>query len=183
MIISIIGSIIAGSLLFYSGYLFGIQVAAAKMKAQLKAYSDKVAATMIDVLKEVAKERELKKDPSKSQKIKEAFQLLEDVNVITQRQMDIMASIDGPSKGAAFSRWRNGVIQELKQLEEDKMAKLQSILDMGLDPRIKVVVDGVETKRKLSEVMSEYTATADPKPLDTKAKKPTFSLVKNDSKE
>jgi len=63
---------------------------------------------------------------------------LKQAQAITEQQLDIRSATDQPSKNALHSRYKNGLIGDIKKLEEEKIAILRSILDDGFDPLINV---------------------------------------------
>jgi ABC-type lipoprotein release transport system permease subunit len=63
---------------------------------------------------------------------------LKQAQAITEQQLDIRSATDAPSKNALHSRYKNGLIGEIKKLEEEKIAILSSILSDGFDPGINV---------------------------------------------
>jgi TPP-dependent 2-oxoacid decarboxylase len=82
---------------------------------------------------------------------------LAEVYGISQRQHELQAAADQPSKNALHSRHKNGIIGELKELEEKKHSVLKSILKDGFDPVISVLnEDGTKEEMKLSQFVARY---------------------------
>lgn len=79
-----------------------------------------------------------------------------EITEITDRQMDLMSGAERPSASALHSKHQNGIISELKKLEEQKMTIFKSILQDGLDPNLSIMVDGKPTVMKMSEAVSMY---------------------------
>lgn len=87
---------------------------------------------------------------------------LKKAQAITEQQLDIRAAADQPSKNALHSRYKNGLIGDLKKLEEEKVAILQSILDDGFDPLINAVDEnGNKQELPLSHFVSKARTTID----------------------
>lgn len=63
---------------------------------------------------------------------------LKQAQAITEQQLDIRDATDQPSKNALHSRYKNGLVSDIKKLEEEKIAILKSILEDGFDPTISV---------------------------------------------
>lgn len=157
-------TVVAGTC-FYIGYTFGHHKAAAKFKKELEEqtakfkkkldeYSEQLSNYVLNTLLDSLKTKPVSDEEQRIKK--EAYKLLDEVNQITDEQLTLLKGIDGPSKGAAFSRWRNDVIGQLKALEKDKLEKLQKVLDLGLNPKITAYVNGETVKKPLSEVLKDY---------------------------
>lgn len=142
-------------------------------KAMLKEYKDKMEAEMTELLISLLR---IKPKTEESETIKKAYALLDEVNAITNEQMNLIGSLDGPSKGAAFSRHRNDVYEYIKELETKKIAKFNEVLALGLDPEVTVFIDGKEAKQKLSEAIKQYDVLSEEAPKINA--KPKLSVVK-----
>jgi hypothetical protein len=66
---------------------------------------------------------------------------LKQAQALTEQQMNLRDATDQPSKNSLHSRYKNGLVGEIKKLEEEKVAILQSILNDGFDPVITVIND------------------------------------------
>lgn len=78
---------------------------------------------------------------------------------ITEQQQELISRLDGPSKGALFSQWRNDVRGELLNMERQKMDIMRSIVADGIDPMVSVTGDNGELlKKKMSESIAEFDA-------------------------
>ena len=164
---------------YYIGYMAGEFFTQKKVKKAITDYMREVNNTLMK-MSEAVKTSTASNHQSD---MKKAYQILEEVNAIAKRQIDLMGNIDGPSRGAAYSRWRNDVISNLKEMEATKISKLREILAMGLDPKITIVVDGKEEKKRLSEAIKEYekdypATPASSTPAPTKPK-PKFTVIHN----
>ena len=81
---------------------------------------------------------------------------LGEVYSISKRQQDLQAALDMPSTNALHSRHKNGIVAELKELEEQKYNILQSILKDGFDPLINVInEDNTKEEMKLSQFVAK----------------------------
>lgn len=90
---------------------------------------------------------------------------LKQVQVITDQQLAIQGARDQPSKNALHSRYKNDLIQDIKKLEEEKMAILQSILDDGFDPLMNILDEnGQKQELPLSHFVNKAPPSA---PLPT----------------
>lgn len=61
---------------------------------------------------------------------------------IMKRQVELRGHAEMPSANSAHSKYKNGLISEMTELENEKIAILQSILDDGFDPTITLVGPG-----------------------------------------
>jgi hypothetical protein len=74
---------------------------------------------------------------------------------LTQKQFELLAELDAPSKNALHSKYKNQIIHELRKIEDEKMIILRSILSDGFDPEIAIINDRAEKEKvKLSEYLS-----------------------------
>jgi hypothetical protein len=105
--------------------------------------------SLINALK--AKAEEIKsKEASIKDRLVEAAKL-------AQTQMDLRAQAEMPSSNSLHSRYKNGLVAEIADLEQRKIDILRTVLGDGFDPMITVVNDaGVREEIPLSE----YVATA-----------------------
>ena len=95
---------------------------------------------------------------------------LKQAQAITEQQLDIRDATDQPSKNALHSRYKNGLVGDIKKLEEEKLAILKSILDDGFDPTISVRDDNGDVRElPLSHFVNNSAATE--KPTDPNAPK------------
>lgn len=84
---------------------------------------------------------------------------------ISDQQQDLLGRLDGPSKGALFSQWRNSVRQELLALERQKIDIMRSIVADGIDPVVSVAGEGdTLVKKRMSEAVAEFDAMYPPEP-------------------
>lgn len=98
---------------------------------------------------------------------------------IQEEQLSIISKIEGPSKGAAYSRGRNNISKYVEELEKTKIDIFRSILEDGFDPIVTIYdYDGNQRSIKMSEAVS----IADKELENTKpTKKPTNNIKKTDS--
>jgi hypothetical protein len=81
------------------------------------------------------------------------------IKEIAQVQMDLQSAADGPQKNAMDGKYKNGLMAQLKVLEEEKIAILTSIVNDGFDPSVNVLKeDGTTEVTKLSAFLSGYTS-------------------------
>lgn len=80
---------------------------------------------------------------------------LKRVKDITDDQLDMQSTVEGPQKNGLDGRYKNGLNREIKRMEEEKKEILSSILKDGFDPTVSVITgSGVETM-PLSEFMAQ----------------------------
>ncbi|CAM6003918.1 unnamed protein product [Sphagnum balticum] len=100
----------------------------------------KAKAAEIDQKKETIKERLLK------------------ASDIAQAQMSVRAQMDMPSKNALHSKYKNDLMLELQEMEQQKLDLLRTILIEGYNPMITVLNEsGKKTEMPLSEYVDEAT--------------------------
>lgn len=100
---------------------------------------------------------------------------------MTQRQFDILAAMDAPSKNSLHSRYKNQLSQEVRELETEKSSILRSIINDGFDPEITILNEkGQKEKLKLSEYLSRVDAAdinSAPPPPPTDSGDPSIKKV------
>lgn len=149
---------------FVLGAMFGISAFIAWSFYQVRKLKDAK-----DKLLENLKSKLLEQD-GKRQSI---IDRLKRAQAITEQQLDIRAATDQPSKNALHSRYKNGLIGDIKKLEEEKISILQSILDDGFDPLINAVDEnGNKQELPLSHFVSKAkTTVGEPEPDPSGPKK------------
>jgi hypothetical protein len=86
------------------------------------------------------------------------------VKEITGEQVDLARRADGPQKNSLDGKYKNGIIAQMKKLDEEKHEVLKSILADGHDPELTTMDEtGVVTKMKLSEYMAYLGISVTPK--------------------
>lgn len=85
---------------------------------------------------------------------------LKEVRDITERQLDLQSKTDRPQKNALDGKYKNSLMAEIKELEEQKFTLLKSIIDDGFDPTVKTIgLTGELEDVKLSTLL-EYRKQA-----------------------
>jgi len=80
--------------------------------------------------------------------------------VIADQQNDLRAQAEMPSKNSLHSRFKNGIIGQIQDLEAQKLSILRTILAEGYDPTITVFRDGgVKEEMPLSVYVTQAEAT------------------------
>jgi hypothetical protein len=99
---------------------------------------------------------------------------------IAQQQLDLRDAAQQPSKNATHSRYKNGLISELQELEQQKVAILQSILNDGFDPKITVLNSaGEREEMPLSEFLQvESAKSAEASPKEAPKQVGRFTVIK-----
>lgn len=82
---------------------------------------------------------------------------------LADQQFQIVEAVLAPSASAAHSKHKSSLIKQIKALEEDKRAILQTILDDGLDVEITLIDEkGEKQKKKISDILANHPY--DPQP-------------------
>ena len=77
-------------------------------------------------------------------------------SAIAQTQMAIRAQLEMPSKNSLDSKYKNGLVSELQDLEQHKLDLLRTVLAEGFDPLITVINEsGNKTEVPLSAYVNE----------------------------
>jgi hypothetical protein len=116
----------------------------------------KIKDTLLDQLKAKVKEQVQGLDiEQKKTSIKER---LVKASELANAQMDIRAQMEMPSKNALHSRYKNGLIGELQDMEQQKLDLLRTVLAEGFDPMITVINEsGAKSEIPLSTYVDEAT--------------------------
>lgn len=86
---------------------------------------------LVSEIAKKAQDLEEKKDSIKN-RLKEAAR-------IAQEQLELRAQAELPSMNAAHSRYKNGLVYEIRELERQKIDILKTIIKDGFDPMITVI--------------------------------------------
>ena len=108
--------------------------------------------------KSLSKKLESKLDSLKdaTKKIESVSDRMKKVKDIVNQQLDMQAQATMPQKNGLDGKYKNGLIREIKRLEEEKHEILKSILKDGFDPEITTIDEaGVVTSMKLSQFMAD----------------------------
>ncbi len=107
-----------------------------------------------------------KKKAELKEKVKKAESLesrMKRVKEITNEQVELAQRADGPQKNSLDGKYKNGIIREMKRLDEEKNDILKSILTDGHDPELTTIDEaGVVSRMKLSEYMAYMGIKMDP---------------------
>lgn len=114
-----------------------------------------------------------------------------DVNRIMEEQLALWGKVDGPNRGPSHSKWKKSIIDQINDLESDKVDAFRDILDEGMDLNVSVMDNnGKKSSKKISEIISDFdnksNKTSTPvKENDSnknlRAIKPKLTLIKDDS--
>lgn len=130
-----VSGIISGLILGIAGFSMYVSYIKKKLDTELKTLKDK-------------KDQLLKDDPIAERMLK--------VKEITMEQLNLQAQAEAPQKNALHGRYKNGLVGQIKELEEEKTKILQSIITDGHDPEVTVVDNhGEPEKVKLSSYLTE----------------------------
>jgi hypothetical protein len=90
---------------------------------------------------------------------------LKQASEIGQKQLDLRDAASQPSKNQLHSKYKNGLVYEIQELEQQKAAILQSIINDGFDPSITIMdEDGERKEMKLSEFLGQKAPAETPPP-------------------
>lgn len=107
-----------------------------------------------------------KKKAELQEKVKKAESIdarMKRVKEITAEQVELASRADGPQKNSLDGKYKNGIIKEMKRLDEEKNTILKSILSDGHDPELTTIDEaGVVSRMKLSEYMAYMGIKMDP---------------------
>lgn len=93
------------------------------------------------------------------------------VKELTDLQIALQVSTDGPQKNAMDGKYKNQINKQIKDLEEQKVELLKSIIDDGFDPVISVAnTDGTIENLSLSAFMAQKNIVMQPKSGDANDK-------------
>lgn len=111
------------------------------------------------------------KTASIAEKAKSISSRMNRVKEITNQQLDLYSQISGPQKNSLHGKHKNNLNGQMKELDDEKAAILNSILADGFDPEISVMDGaGVITKTKLSNFMTESGIAIESKKPEPKTK-------------
>lgn len=144
------------------------------------------------VNKETTEKQEKIKEEVKqeAEKMKNVADRMKRVQVITDMQNEMIAKQQEPSRGVIHSKNKNNIGGKIKELEQEKLDVLTSIIEDGYDPVV-VAVDptsGEQKQQKLSDYL-EVIRTSSPLLNDkgfeptTEEKKRKFKLITGDNSE
>lgn len=123
-----------------------------------------------------------KEETTKSKSKNSINDRMKRVKDITVEQMELSQHADGPQKNGLDGKYKNGIIRQIKQLDEEKNQLLVSILEDGHDPDLTTMdSSGVVTQMKLSEYMAYMGIKMPPKKIEEPPKTQTigkFTVVK-----
>lgn len=106
------------------------------------------------------KKEELKERVKKAESIESRMKRVKE---ITNEQVELAQRADGPQKNSLDGKYKNGIIREMKRLDEEKNNILKSILTDGHDPELTTIDEaGVVSRMKLSEYMAYMGIKMDP---------------------
>ena len=169
-------------MMFFFGFLFGVTTAIIIGFIYATWKLNQIQTKLDEAKKKftVTKDSVRNKLDSLENKRESIIDRLKQAQAITQQQLDLGASAEQPSKNALHSRYKNGLVGEIKKLEDDKLKLLQSILDDGFDPLITVIdSDGTRQELPLSHFVNSKEAgiATSPNP-DTSKRTGKFVVLK-----
>jgi hypothetical protein len=101
------------------------------------------------------------------------YSIVED---IMNRQLELAAQLEAPTKGTSHSRWKQDIQKQIMQMEEEKMDLFRSILEDGVDPvLVTMSADGQREDIKMSEALKRFDADNETFPPTTPSRKKTES--------
>lgn len=140
-------------LMFLLGVIFGASIFMGYGFYQVTKIK-KIKASLTTQIQTKSAEMDQKKDSIKNRLIK--------ASEIAQTQMAIRAQQEMPSKNALHSRYKNGLIGELQDLEQQKIDILRTVLAEGFNPMITILNEkGSQEEIPLSEYVDQAAAILD----------------------
>lgn len=101
------------------------------------------------------------------------------VKDITEEQLVLSQQADGPQKNSLDGKYKNGIIRQIKALDEEKNNILSSILSDGHDPELTTIDgQGVVSQMKLSEYMAYMGIKMEPKTKPKSTQIGKFTVVR-----
>jgi hypothetical protein len=86
------------------------------------------------------------------------------VREIAEEMLDLYRMTDHPQKNSLDGKYKNGIIGQIKILEDEKNDLLRSIISDGHDPELSTIDgSGVVTRMKLSQYMVDAGISMSPK--------------------
>lgn len=107
------------------------------------------------------------KDPALNKSVVER---LKKATEITKRQNEISSSTSMPSANALHSKYKNSLVRQYKDLEEEKMVILQSIVKDGFDPE--VTIYNAMTQKHETMKLSDFLTNFAPNPVTKPSQAP-----------
>lgn len=139
---------------FVCGFNFGVVATGILVFFKLK----QILMSLYPVDKTVVVPSSTEQVPTKSAPYSQSvLDRLNKAGELTKIQNDIVSQTQAPSKSAAHSKHKNGLIQQWKLMEDEKMAILSSIVQEGHDPM--VTVYNASTQRQEEIKLSAFLAT------------------------
>lgn len=141
---------------FLVPYIFGLLTGIGLCLIVLLHYSKKV----IDAASDLSSSKDL----TSKAKTLTVSERMKRVQAITEEQLSLSRSIDGPQKNSLDGKYKNSLINKTKALNDEKDEILRSILNDGFDPELSAMDEsGVVTQMKLSEYMAYMGIKMKPK--------------------
>jgi hypothetical protein len=82
---------------------------------------------------------------------------VDEINKIMESQLALWGQIDGPNRGASHARWKSVVMNEINDLESNKIDAFRDILHDGVDLKVSVMdTNGNKSTKKMSEIVSDF---------------------------
>jgi len=110
------------------------------------------------------------------------YTIIED---ITKKQIAIMSQLEAPTKSASHSKWKHNLIEQVEDMEVEKMNLFRSILAEGVDPILGCRKPSGELESlKMSEVLKrfdDHSASENPPTLPKVTKTDSNNPCKNES--
>lgn len=139
---------------FFTGFIFGIIFGWSVFLAYGLHLANKVKNNKSAALTDTKAAEDISELTKKKNSIYERLQKAAD---LAQTQRDLCSQAEMPSKNAVHSKYKNGLVHEINEIEKQKMEILKSILDDGFDPTITIVNEaGKQEKIALSAYLSTY---------------------------
>lgn len=124
-------------------------------------------------------EKQVRKIVDEAEKIGSIRQRFEQAQELSAQQLDLIDQAYQPSKSASHSRYKNGLLQQVEDIEKEKIEIFRSIVADGADPYLHLAgPDGELEKIRMSEAIKRAEEGLDlppPLPQDSDPKTDTIS--------
>ena len=145
--------ILVATLSFTLGFLVGIITIGLLVAYQINRLDKTAGKKLEEDIRNFSKEME------KVAFVKVQFK---EANRITDKQMELLGSLERPNASASHARYKNQILQQVKDLEEKKIEIFKSILDTGIDPVISMFTpDNGKVEMRMSDALKRHEGLPD----------------------
>lgn len=140
---------------FIAGLIFGVLIGASLLMLYSIYTLKKAKSKLLDKIK--VKADEMRESALNDAETRTSIvERLREAARIAEEQLALRAQAEMPSKNSLHSRYKNGLVGQLQDLEQQKISILKTVLGDGVDPLITVSKDGGGREEiKLSQYVAE----------------------------